>query len=393
MTSYDGVAIEYDLIGNPTSYYNGSAYTFTWTGRQLTGAAKGSTNMSFTYNDEGIRTSKTVNNVTHTYYLNGNLIVAEQWGNKLIVYLYDSTGMPIGMMYRTTSYAVDQWDVFWFEKNLQGDIVAVYNSTGTKVASYNYIDAWGNHSVSYTNGGGSTGAQYNPFRYRGYYYDTDLGMYYLQSRYYDPNTCRFINADSVMANVGGNVLSNNLYAYCFNNPVNLTDSSGNWPQWITDAIGWIGDNIVTPVKDCIEEVEASKTSTDNPADVLSADFVANYKGRLVIRVPGDFGLSFGVILLGNGSMVDDNVLKHEYGHTVQLEKMGLWDYTTQVAAPSVTAWFLANQGKLPFDYHSSPWEHDANVYGGVDLSIAPYGKFSDPWTSRDGYFWDLIKLF
>ena len=75
---------------------------FTWTGRQLTGAVKGTTNMSFTYDDNGIRTSKTVGNVKHSYYLNGSQIVAEQWSNKLIVYLYDSTGMPIGMMYRTS---------------------------------------------------------------------------------------------------------------------------------------------------------------------------------------------------------------------------------------------------------------------------------------------------
>ena len=97
--------------------------------------------MSFTYDDNGIRTSKTVNNVKHSYYLNGSLIVAEQWSDKLIVYLYDSTGMPIGMMYRTTSYAVDQWDVFWFEKNLQGDVVAIYSSNGIKVATYKQLIA------------------------------------------------------------------------------------------------------------------------------------------------------------------------------------------------------------------------------------------------------------
>ena len=181
--------------------------------------------MAFTYDDSGIRTSKTVNGVTHTYYLNGSLIAAEQWSNKFIVYLYDSTGMPIGMMYRTESYAVDQWDVFWFEKNLQGDIVAVYNESGTKVVTYNYSDAWGNHSVSYTNGGGSTGAQYNPFRYRGYYYDTDLEMYYLQSRYYDAKICRFINADGYVS-TGQGLTGYNMFAYCGNNPVNCVDYSG-----------------------------------------------------------------------------------------------------------------------------------------------------------------------
>lgn len=233
LTSFNGTAITYDEIGNPISYYNGSSYTFTWTGRQLTTAVKGSTNMSFTYDDNGIRTSKTVDNVKHSYYLSGSLIVAEQWSDKLIIYLYDSTGSPIGMMYRTTSYAVDQWDIFWFEKNLQGDIVAIYNSSGTKVATYTYTDAWGNHSVSYTNGGGSTGAQYNPFRYRGYYYDTDLGMYYLRSRYYDPNTCRFINADSALYH---SMLGYNMFAYCENNTVNYYDPTGKNPD--VAVLGW-----------------------------------------------------------------------------------------------------------------------------------------------------------
>ena len=77
--------------------------------------------MSFTYDDSGIRTSKTVNGVVHTYQLNGSQIVSEAWGDKLIVYLYDASGAPIGMMYRTTSYAINTFDVFWFEKNLQGE--------------------------------------------------------------------------------------------------------------------------------------------------------------------------------------------------------------------------------------------------------------------------------
>ena len=192
--------------------------------------------MSFTYDDNGIRTSKTVGNVKHSYYLNGSQIVAEQWGDKLIVYLYDSTGMPIGMMYRTESYAVDQWDVFWFEKNLQGDIVAVYNSAGTKVATYTYTDAWGNHSVSYTNGGASTGVQYNPFRYRGYYYDTEIELYYVSSRYYDSKIGRWINVDSVMG-INQDMTTYNSFVYCGNNPVCRYDVGGMfWKELIGGII-------------------------------------------------------------------------------------------------------------------------------------------------------------
>ena len=146
LTGYNGTTITYDEIGNPLSYYNGSSYTFTWEGRRLVGAVKGSNIMSFTYDDNGIRTSKTVNGVTHTYYLNGSQIIAEQWSDKLLVYLYDVSGSPIGMMFRKTSYATDQWDVFWFTKNLQGDIESVYNSSGQQVAYYSYTDAWGNYN-------------------------------------------------------------------------------------------------------------------------------------------------------------------------------------------------------------------------------------------------------
>ena len=131
------------------------------------------------------------------------------------------------MLYRTTSYAKDVWDTFWYEKNLQGDIVAVYNSSGTKLASYNYTDAWGNFTVSYSNGGASTGAAYNPFHYRGYYYDGDLGMYYLQSRYYDAKICRFISADGYVS-TGQGLIGNNMFAYCGNNPVTGYDPTGMW---------------------------------------------------------------------------------------------------------------------------------------------------------------------
>lgn len=237
LTSYNGTAITYDGIGNPLSYYNGTAYTFTWEGRRLVGAVKGSNTMSFEYNDEGIRTSKTVNGVETVYYVNGGQIIAEKTGTRTIVYIYDASGAPIGMMYRTTSYAENAWDVFWYEKNLQGDIVAVYNSSGTKLVTYDYYDAWGNYTVSYSNSGATTGAQYNPFRYRGYYHDTDLGMYYLQSRYYDAKVCRFISADSYTS-TGQGILSVNMYAYCGNNPVMGYDPTGHW-DWGGVIVGLI----------------------------------------------------------------------------------------------------------------------------------------------------------
>ena len=200
-----------------------------------TGAVKGSNNFTFTYDDNGTRVTKTKNGVLTTYYYDGTKLIAEETSGNVTMYIYDAKGSPIGMQYRTSSYAKDVWDVYWFEKNLQGDIVAVYSYDGTLLISYKY-DAWGNTTTTYSGSGASTTAVNNSITYRGYYYDKDLSMYYLQSRYYDPVVKRFINADNVMSGVNGSLHGYNLFAYCFNNPVNLTDSSGNWPAWCTAPI-------------------------------------------------------------------------------------------------------------------------------------------------------------
>ena len=286
LTSYNGTAITYDGIGNPLSYYNGTSYTFTWEGRRLVGAVKGAMTMSFAYNDEGIRTSKTVNGVTTTYYVNGGQIIAEKTDTRTIVYIYDASGSPIGMMYRTPSYAANTFDVFWYEKNLQGDIIGVCNSEGDTLISYNYSDAWGNHTVSYASVDGITGAQYNPFRYRGYYYDTDLGMYYLQSRYYDAKICRFISADSYTS-TGQGILGNNMFAYCGNNPVMGYDPTGYWGE---DALKQIFNNIVYPACEMIEYVLSyfdGTLSIGGAVTISIGVIVINYQYSLAIDTSGN----------------------------------------------------------------------------------------------------------
>ena len=233
LMSYNGQDITYDGIGNPISYYNG--FTFAWQGRRLVGATRGSDTLSFTYNDDGIRTSKTVNGVKTTYYLSGSQILAEVTPSYEIMYIYDAAGAPVGMQYRSFTYANGVYDVYFFEKNLQGDILAVYGADGTKYIEYTY-DSWGSFTTTYHNGGGSTSAVNNRFTYRGYYYDSDLGMYYLNARYYDQNIRRFVNADGQISGVGGDIAGYNMFAYCMNNPVNMSDPSGNWPGWVSKAI-------------------------------------------------------------------------------------------------------------------------------------------------------------
>ena len=179
LTAYRGVSFTYDEIGDPLSYYNGRSYTFTWeNGRRLAAATVGANELAFTYNDDGIRTSKTINGLKHTYHLNGSRIVTEEWNGTLIVYLYDAEGNPIGMQYRDSSFAEDVFETYWFEKNLQGDVVAVYDENGTMLLSYVY-DAWGNTILTVDNSRTNLAAV-NPLRYRGYIYDGPTGCYYLQ---------------------------------------------------------------------------------------------------------------------------------------------------------------------------------------------------------------------
>ncbi len=144
-------------------------------------------------------------------------------GNNTLLFCYDTDGNVTSFKYGDTMY--------YYVKNLQGDIVKIINQSGTVFASYVY-DAWGNVlSITDQNGNAITSETHignlNPFRYRGYYYDTESGFYYLMSRYYDPVTHRFINADGYFQS-GGDILDANMSAYCRNNPANSIDKFGNF---------------------------------------------------------------------------------------------------------------------------------------------------------------------
>ena len=319
------------------------------------------------------------------------------------VSLYDESGMPIGMHYRTSGYSSGTWDAYWFERNLHGDVVAIYNNSNTKLASYIY-DAWGNHTVTYHNGGGSlTAIVNNPIRYRGYYYDIDLGLYYIQSRYYDSNIGRFINADGVISGANGSLHGFNLYAYCFNNPVLLTDSSGGWPQWLLNVGAFISNNITAPsvafvgsaervVKNIIEDISNYDTGNKSEDVVFSANYFSSYYGVLVVRKPFEGSFSFGFIALSDVAWKNEskNMLKHEYGHTRQLENMGWGSYIVDVAIPSLTIALLRKMEKLPYDYYTYPWEAEANSL--VKIEIKEKDKSPLPPGGYTSY-WDLIPLF
>ena len=136
--------------------------------------------------------------------------------------MLDASGNPIEVSYRPEGSTTTKF--YYYVQNLQGDVIALVDSAnGNTVVTYTY-DAWGN--VLSTNGSlATTLGVLNPFRYRGYVYDTETRLYYLQSRYYDPNLGRFINADA-LASTGQGLIGNNMFAYCNNNPVMGCDPCG-----------------------------------------------------------------------------------------------------------------------------------------------------------------------
>jgi len=178
----------------------------------------GTTTWTYTYDANGMRTLRSNGTTAYNYVYNGSQLTQMTVGTNTLNFAYDASGIPMVVNYNGTNY--------YYLVNLQGDIVAIANSSGTLVVNYTY-DAWGNR-LSVTGSMSSTLGTLNPLRYRGYVYDQETNLYYLQSRYYDPEIGRFINADA-FASTGG-LLGNNLFAYCWNNPVNLVDYHGYIPK-------------------------------------------------------------------------------------------------------------------------------------------------------------------
>ena len=228
LTAYNGEAITYDGVGNPTNY---RGWGMSWQGgRQLASMQKDGTTLSFSYNDAGLRTEKTVNGSTRRYIWNSSQLMADVGASDAFYFHYSSGGELIGYTYKTADAETECILV----KNQQGDVERVISADGTVLAAYTY-DAWGNVLTSE----GSL-ATSNPIRYRGYYFDTETSLYYVSSRYYDPEIGRFINSDDIdYLGADGSPLSYNLFAYCMNNPVNRFDVNGNWsmPNWLKVTVG------------------------------------------------------------------------------------------------------------------------------------------------------------
>ena len=250
LTRYNGAIVTYSSMGCPTTFNGMSA---TWTRGKLSSITKGTIrtdryNYAFQYNALGQRIEKSytrvpplngisslqagdVTNYTKQYVYDhsGRLIQEATNGTKhevgayseTLKYLYDESGM-IGFTYELND---EDDEAYYYQRNLLGDVIAIYNTSGNKVVEYAY-DAWGNCTIK----GTTTNyviAYANPIRYRGYYYDEDTNLYYLNARYYSPEFRRFISPDDTNYLDPESVNGLNLYCYCNNDPINFVDPSGH----------------------------------------------------------------------------------------------------------------------------------------------------------------------
>ena len=206
LTAYNGEICEYNYLGSPTTYRN---KLMEWQyGKQLVNFD----GVTFAYDGEGRRINK--QDISYVYDSDGRLV----WQSNGLEFIYDHTGVT-GLIYNEKPYI--------YRKDVQGNIIAILDNSGLEVVRYNY-DAWGNHSVAVKDETCAQLAELNPFRYRSYYYDIETKLYYLQTRYYDPEVGRFISQDGVEYAEPETINGINLFAYCGNNPVTYVDPTGEF---------------------------------------------------------------------------------------------------------------------------------------------------------------------
>lgn len=245
----------------------------------------------------------------------GGLVKYERRDNGNLWYYYDASGSPVGMALGSTVRK------YFYRKDLRGDITGIVSGdTGELLVSYRY-DAWGKPEIT-VEAGTSESAELierNCLLYRGYFYDHETGLYYLQSRYYDPEVGRFINADTIV-NTGKHILGNNIFAYCYNNPNLYKDDQGSDAILLLDekSVGHIGALIQDAdgtwwhfywgAKDALKNTLFGLLFLDVPLNTwcvpykgeISIDAINNskqYSGQYseMLIIPGDFSKAISIV--------------------------------------------------------------------------------------------------
>ena len=275
LTAYNGVARTYDEIGNVLT---DGTWTYTWqNGRELAAMTDGTTTWSYTYDANGMRTSRTNGTTTYNYVYNGSQLTQMTVGNDTLYFTYGLLG-PTTVTWNGTTY--------YYSLSGQGDVTGIFDEDGNPVVTYNWDNAWGYNPIP-EGVMASTLGELNPLRYRSYVYDTETGYYYLQSRYYDPEICRFINADNYPT-TGQGLTGNNMFAYCGNNPVIRTDAQGEWWHLIVGAVVGVASQYVS---DVVSNLASGKSLTESliPTSSVVDYLAAGASGALAASGVGALG--------------------------------------------------------------------------------------------------------
>ena len=318
LTSYNGNTISYNNYGYVSSY---KGENYSWKRGRLAAIVKGNPKLtngdykycSFTYNAYGQRTaknyvydSKTVNYgsphptyKTNYWYDGSGRLIREYCietfkddttiNTHELIYLYDNECM-VGVRYSYNGAAPQN---YFYVRNLHGDVVAIYNANGVKQAEYAY-DAYGNCKI--TNKTNANLANYNPIRYRGYYYDRETGLYYLNARYYNPEWRRFLSHDLSAYLDPESVNGLNLYAYCMNNPVMYVDPSGHSATAVALLVGAILGGVIGGVYGAL-------TASANGQDVGMGILIGAFAGIIMGAGAGVASLYLAPVILGTTATV------------------------------------------------------------------------------------------
>lgn len=307
LISFNGIKIDYDSENplNPTKYGSNS---YTFEGRRLVKLSLSGTSYDYIYNDQGLRVKKVDNKGNTWYYTyDGDKLISEISSKARFDFLYDENGSLYG-------FIKDKTEKYLYLRDCLQNILGIADINGNTIVKYDY-DAWGltkkieDSSTSYI-------GDLNPFRYKGYYYDSESAMYYCKTRYYVPLWGRWLNADSPtqIKLLNNNI---NLYSYCFNNPISGYDSNGNMPGWLSTVFKCIAAVAVVAVA-CVVSVATAGTAAPvliGAGIAAGATFISDvaddgqinsgldaYLGAAVGGAIG--GLGSGIVSSGVGDLVE-----------------------------------------------------------------------------------------
>ena len=238
LISINGDSIFYSFTnpGNPRLFKD-TEYKFE--GRRLVGISEDlgvdeQQTVDYTYNSNGLIIKKVLGywyaddrdseEYTTKYYYDGEKLITEIGPRNRLDFLYDENGILYGLI-------KDSSRKYFYIRDFMSNILGLVDDSGNIVVKYKY-DAYGNR-ISITDTSGCDLGNINPFRYKGYYYDDDVEMYYCKSRFYVPSWHRWLNSDSINYLEPKNITSLNLFTYCNNNPVMYVDENGKFPGLIT----------------------------------------------------------------------------------------------------------------------------------------------------------------